>query len=186
VSTTTSSRRSSRSGETIRFAASTRAQAESLAQELTEFAPQLVREGGTWLVEIDPDRHLTPLLLKVFQSVSTWLTRNGLASVEVHFGDSSTYTLLHPSAAQSSHSAEFLLQRVIQLQTALESRVAIEQATGLLAGRLRIAVGDAFEILRHGARRAGRQLHELAEEIVSSDELPPEIKRALDAWRRRR
>jgi hypothetical protein len=152
---------------------------------LAEFAPQLLREGETWLVEIDPGRELAPLLLKVFHCVSTWLTTNKLASVEVHFGDNS-YTLLHPSEARPSHSAEFLLQRVIQLQTALESRVAIEQATGLLAGRLRLAVPEAFEILRHGARRAGRQLHELAEEIVNSDELPPEIKRALDAWRRRR
>lgn len=130
------------------------------------------------MVEIDPDRRLAPLLLEIFHSVSKWLTENKLASVEVHFGDN-RYTLLHPSDARPSHSAEFLLQRVIQLQTALESRVVIEQAKGLLAGRLRLAIDDTFEILRQAARKTGRKLHELAEEIVSSEELPAEITHAI-------
>ena len=136
------------------------------------------------MVEIDPDRRLTSLLLEMFHSVSTWLSTNKLASVEVHFGDS-RYTLLHPSEARPSHSAEFLLHRVVQLQTALESRVLIEQAKGLLAGKLHLAIDEAFEILRHAARRTGRQLHELAEEVVSSNEIPPEITHASRALRDR-
>ncbi len=172
-------------GETIRFAASTRAQAESLEHELVRFAPRLLREGDRWMVEIDPDRKLTPLLLELFHSVSNWLTANRLASVEVHFGEN-RYTLLRASEARASHSAEFLLQRVMQLEAALESRVVIEQAKGLLAGRMGVAVDEAFEILRRAAREAGRQLHDLAEETLNSEALPPEVKHALDAWRKRR
>jgi hypothetical protein len=168
----------SRSHETIRFEAPTRARAESLAGELAEFAPRLVREDDRWLVEIDPDLRLTPLLLEIFHAVSRWLSENKLASVDVHFGDN-RYTLLHPSDARPSHSAEFLLQRVIQLQTALDSRVVIEQAKGLLAGRLRLALDETFEIIRQAARKTGRQLHDLAEEIVSSEELPSAITHAI-------
>ena len=174
----------SKSSEAIRFEAPTRALAESLANELAEFTPRLVRDDDRWMVEIEPDRRLAPLLLKVFHSVRNWLSENKLASVDVHFGDN-RYTLLHPSDALPSHSAEFLLQRVIQLQTALESRVVIEQAKGLLAGRLRLTVDEAFEILRQAARTSGRQLHELAEEIVGSEELPPELTHALRARRNR-
>src|SRR5579864_2957712 len=137
------------------------------------------------MVEIAPDRELTPLLLDLFHTLGDWLTANRLASLEVHFDDR-TYTLLRPSDALPSHSAEFLLQRVIQLQTALESRVVIERAVGLLAGRLRLALEEAFEVMRHAARSAGRQLHELAEDVISSEELPAEIRHAVASWRSRR
>jgi hypothetical protein len=170
--------------ETIRFEASTRAQAESLAEELAQFAPRLERHGTGWMVEIAPDRALTPLLLDVFGSVSRWLSQHRLASVEVHFGET-RYTLLHPSEARPSHPAEFLLQRVIQLQTALESRTTIEQAKGILAGRLHLGVDEAFAVLRHAARRAGRELRELSGEVLKADELPPEVMRAFEEWRRR-
>ncbi len=173
------------SGESIGFEAPTREQGESLAAELAEFEPSLhPSAGGAWLVEIAPDRELTPLMIKLFHAVSGWLDDNELASVEVHFG-SHRYTLLHPSEAWGGHSAEFLLQRVIQLQTALDSRVAIEQAKGFLVAQLRVGVEEAFELLRHAARSAGRQLHELAEEVVGSHELPPELRRAIEARRDR-
>ena len=170
--------------EPIRFEAGTRAQAESLQEELAAFEPGLVRGPGGWLVEINPDERVSSLLLTVFHSVSRWLSRNHLASVEVHFGES-RYTLLHPSDARPSHSAEFLLQRVVQLERALDSRIVIEQAKGLLAGKLRLAVDDAFEILRLAARGAGRRLHELAEDVVRAEALPAEIERAFESWRHR-
>lgn len=184
MSDTTAERRRTVPGESIRFATATRPQADSLGRQLTEFDPRFTRDGELWMVEIDPDQRITPLLLELFHSVSEWLTENRLGSVEVHFGNS-RYTLLHPSEARPSHSAEFLLQRVIQLQTALESRVRIEQAKGVLAGRLRVAVEEAFDLLRHAARDAGRQLHELAQQVVDSDELPPEIVKTFRSWRER-
>ncbi len=53
-----------------------------------------------------------------------------------------------------------------QLQVALTSRVAIEQAKGILAERLDIAVDAAFDLLRGHARASNRKLHELAAEII--------------------
>ncbi|HZN82855.1 MAG TPA: ANTAR domain-containing protein, partial [Mycobacterium sp.] len=61
-----------------------------------------------------------------------------------------------------------------QLQTALNSRVLIEQAKGLLAERLHVDVAEAFALLRHGARSRNRRLSELAQAIVDgSEQIPP-------------
>lgn len=61
-----------------------------------------------------------------------------------------------------------------QLQTALNSRVLIEQAKGVLAERLRVGVDDAFTRLRAEARTQNRRLAELAQAIVDgSEQLPP-------------
>ena len=61
-----------------------------------------------------------------------------------------------------------------QLQTALNSRVLIEQAKGVLAERLHLDVADAFAMLRSGARSHNRRLSELAQAIVDgSEQLPP-------------
>lgn len=54
-----------------------------------------------------------------------------------------------------------------QLQQALNSRIAIEQAKGALAARLDIDVAEAFELLRKRARDARRPLADVAEEVVT-------------------
>ena len=61
-----------------------------------------------------------------------------------------------------------------QLQTALNSRILIEQAKGVLAARLHVDVADAFALLRSGARSRSRRLSELAQAIVDgSEQIPP-------------
>jgi transcriptional regulator with GAF, ATPase, and Fis domain len=61
-----------------------------------------------------------------------------------------------------------------QLQTALNSRVLIEQAKGVLAERLHVDVGEAFALLRDGARSHNRRLSDLAQAIVDgSEQLAP-------------
>ncbi|QDY06313.1 GAF and ANTAR domain-containing protein [Micromonospora sp. HM134] len=57
-----------------------------------------------------------------------------------------------------------------QLQTALNSRVLIEQAKGILAERLQVDVGQAFTLLRDGARSRNRRLSELSQAIVDGSE----------------
>jgi len=66
-----------------------------------------------------------------------------------------------------------------QLQTALNSRVLIEQAKGVLAERLHVDVAEAFTILRGGARSHNRRLSDLAQAIVDGTEqfLPPTASR---------
>jgi transcriptional regulator with GAF, ATPase, and Fis domain len=57
-----------------------------------------------------------------------------------------------------------------QLQAALNSRVLIEQAKGLLAERLQIDVAQAFTILRSEARNRNRRLSDLAQALVDGTE----------------
>jgi hypothetical protein len=60
-----------------------------------------------------------------------------------------------------------------QLQTALNSRILIEQAKGLLAERLHVNVADAFAILRATSRSHNRRLADLAQAIVDGTEQLP-------------
>jgi GAF domain-containing protein len=62
-----------------------------------------------------------------------------------------------------------------QLQNALNSRILIEQAKGVLAERLHVDMANAFVVLRGGARNQNRRLTELAQAVVDGTEqvLPP-------------
>lgn len=55
---------------------------------------------------------------------------------------------------------------VDQLQMALTSRIAIEQAKGVLAERLGVDVGEAFSVLRSYARSRNRRIVEVARGVV--------------------
>ena len=65
-----------------------------------------------------------------------------------------------------------------QLQRALDSRVVIEQAKGILAGRSGATPQEAFEVMRSYARRHGRKLREVAQEIVEERTILPVTGRA--------
>jgi transcriptional regulator with GAF, ATPase, and Fis domain len=54
-----------------------------------------------------------------------------------------------------------------QLQGALNSRVLVEQAKGVLAERLHIGMPEAFNVLRTHGRRHNQRLSDLAQGIIS-------------------
>jgi GAF domain-containing protein len=56
-----------------------------------------------------------------------------------------------------------------QLQMALASRIAIEQAKGILAHKHRISVDQAFDRLRRHARAHNQSLRKLAQAVVDGD-----------------
>jgi regulator of sirC expression with transglutaminase-like and TPR domain len=66
-----------------------------------------------------------------------------------------------------------------QLERALESRIAIEQAKGILSERLRLDLDQAFEVLRRAARCSRRRAHDVALEVVQQKETPPTVLAAL-------
>lgn len=76
-------------------------------------------------------------------------------------------SLVQYADAQERHVAE--------LQTALDSRVVIEQAVGMLAERLSLNVTESFDLLRRAARNSRRELRGLATEMTNSRQTPPEI-----------
>jgi AmiR/NasT family two-component response regulator len=66
------------------------------------------------------------------------------------------------------HQAQTL---VTQLQTALDSRIIIEQAKGVLAAMNNTDIASAFSHLRATARREQRPVRSVAAEIVSNVQL---------------
>jgi transcriptional regulator with GAF, ATPase, and Fis domain len=57
-----------------------------------------------------------------------------------------------------------------QLQTALNSRIVIEQAKGVLAERRHVDMDQSFTLLRSTARTSNRRLSELARAVVDGSE----------------
>lgn len=84
-----------------------------------------------------------------------------------------------------------LEETVQQLQKALDSRIVIEQAKGILAERLAIDVEQAFDILRYAARSHRLGLHDVAARVIQERETPAPVivaiarhQRARAAWMR--
>ena len=65
-----------------------------------------------------------------------------------------------------------------QLQTALNSRITIEQAKGVLAERAQIPMDEAFRVMRSYARRRdGRTLTAVANAVINGSLRPSELQR---------
>jgi AmiR/NasT family two-component response regulator len=73
-----------------------------------------------------------------------------------------------------------------QLEKALESRIAIEQAKGVLSERLRLELDEAFLVLRNAARSSRRRVHDIALEVLGQKETPPAVLAALNDLLRER
>jgi hypothetical protein len=71
--------------------------------------------------------------------------------------------------------AEASLERRAQLEHALQSRVAIEQAKGVVAERYGLGVEEAFDLIRRAARTHRMKLHDLVRAIRPGEESPAEL-----------
>jgi AmiR/NasT family two-component response regulator len=76
---------------------------------------------------------------------------------------------------------EATYERRAQLQHALQSRIAIEQAKGILAERHGLDVEQAFEAIRSASRANRLKVHELVRRITPGAETPEEIVRLINA-----
>jgi len=78
--------------------------------------------------------------------------------------DVATISLLHERGMRHSDTLNE------QLQTALNSRVIIEQAKGKLAERLGLDMDQAFNLLRDQARARNRRLSDLAKDLIDGSD----------------
>lgn len=70
-------------------------------------------------------------------------------------------------------------ERRAQLEHALQSRVAIEQAKGIVAERYGLEPDEAFQLIRRAARSHRMKLHDLVRAIRPGEESPPELAAVL-------
>ena len=92
-------------------------------------------------------------------------------------GDIEVGTLQDASAAVArllsvTHAS---YERRAQLEHALESRIGIEQAKGIVAERYDLEVDAAFELIRRAARSNRMKLDDLVKAIRPGQETPPEL-----------
>lgn len=111
--------------------------------------------------------HALPLRLRssVIGALNLFCTRPGaLSESDIRTGqalaDVATIGIL---AQRNLHQAELL---TTQLQTALNSRVIIEQAKGVLAERHQITVDEGFALLRAYSRTHNRRLSDVAHDVA--------------------
>jgi len=90
---------------------------------------------------------------------------NGLTEVDQALGqamaDVATIGLLHERVLHERAAVTG------QLQTALNSRIALEQAKGVVAEQAGVEMGEAFELLRGYARHHNRRLGEVVAEVIN-------------------
>lgn len=103
-------------------------------------------------------------------------------------GESLIHVALPPGTPYEAETAvrrlveltAILARRCAQLQEALDTRVVIEQAKGVLAERFRVEPDQAFAVLRRSARSNRLPLRDLADRVVSSERTPAEIAAQLN------
>lgn len=154
--------------DVIRVRAPSAAHAQRLVTSLAGgFSASLDGGGPATEVELKLDSETATKLVQLFDALGVWLRDGNVDACQIGFGERS-YTLLAAREGEVNDPTQFLLERTIQLQTALDSRVAIEQAKGILAERESITPDDAFNKIRRQARTERRKLHDLATEIVGT------------------
>jgi hypothetical protein len=131
------------------------------------FSAQLDGDGRAPIVALRLDENTSQEVIALFNVLGLWLTDGALETCQVAFGERS-YTLLAAKDGEANDATAFLLERTIQLQTALESRIVIEQAKGILAERNGTTPDEAFEMMRCEARARRMKLHELAMGIATT------------------
>jgi AmiR/NasT family two-component response regulator len=102
----------------------------------------------------------------VLGTLNLFLTRTGTlsaddASAAQGLADVAAIGILHERAARQSEVAQE------QLQYALNSRVVIEQAKGVIAQTRTVDVDTAFGALRQYARSHNLNLRDVAEQVVA-------------------
>jgi transcriptional regulator with GAF, ATPase, and Fis domain len=100
--------------------------------------------------------------LNLFTVAPVRLSDDHLAVVQ-GLADIATIGLLHERAVRD----QVILAE--QLQTALHSRIVIEQAKGVLSAQSGSSVGEAFRAMRSHARRTGEPLTAVAEAVVGRE-----------------
>jgi len=135
---------------------------EEVARRWPRFAPH-AEDAGFESVAAVPMRLRSEVIgaLNLFSSRPLALGPDELRLAQA-LADVATIGILQQRAIHDARIA------ASQLEVALESRIVIEQAKGIVAERRRIGVDEAFTLLRHYTRSHNRLLAQTARDIVDN------------------
>lgn len=141
--------------------------AVELTERWPEFAKTMLRAGFTSV-------HASPLVFQTSTFGAMGLFRRAEEpftpdeeTVARAFADIATILILHLGAVPAD-------QLEARLKDALEARVVLEQAKGVLADSQNLSMGEAYVSLVQGARDSGTPLTEWAEHVITSAQHRPE------------
>lgn len=127
------------------------------------FSKVAIQHGYAWLCGV-PLRHGDDVIgaMNLFRKTDEPLGDDDVRLAQA-LADVSTVALLQQRETTQAR------RRAGQLQEALDSRVLIEQAKGVIAERLGVTPDEAFQTMRRKARNTNRKLHDLAYAIVTGE-----------------
>jgi transcriptional regulator with GAF, ATPase, and Fis domain len=150
---------------------------DEAAQRWPEFARN-AEEAGFAAFSAVPMRLRADVVgaLNLFSTDARALCDSDIKVVQA-MADIATIGILQERSIRDAHAFS------TQLEVALESRVVIEQAKGIVAERTHISVDEAFEQIRSFARAHNRLLSETARQIIDGalevDELTAAVRREV-------
>lgn len=149
-----------RTGEPVRTGPLAGEQAE---ERWPEFAPMASAAGFDSVVAV-PMRLREAVLgsLNLFRIGPGEATDQNVTSAQV-LADLATIAIIQDRLVTDSRTV------IDQLQTALDTRVSIEQAKGIIAARNDLDVNTAFEYIRSYARARNSRLSEVSARIISGE-----------------
>ncbi len=135
------------------------------------FAPHAL-DAGYHAVSAVPMRLRSQVIgaLNLFSSHTGALNQEDLGVAQA-MADIATIGILHQRVVRDSRDFSS------QLELALESRIAIEQAKGIVAEHNRVSVDRAFEVIRRFTRDQNRLLSDTARQIIDGTISPSELPR---------
>jgi GAF domain-containing protein len=114
---------------------------------------------GVAAIPMRVDGHLLGALNIYAAEARDW-PEDDLAAAQVLADMATSYIINASELAQAQRTAE-------QLSEALESRVVIEQAKGLVAADFKVSLDQAFETIRRHARQHSASVRSVAEAVVN-------------------
>jgi transcriptional regulator with GAF, ATPase, and Fis domain len=152
---------------------------DEAAERWPRFAPQ-AKEGGFSAFSAVPMRLRAEVIgaLNLFSGDAMALGDDDIKVVQA-MADIATIGILHERLIRDAHAFS------TQLEVALESRVVIEQAKGIVAEHEKVSVDHAFEQIRAFARSNNRLLGDTARLLIdgtlSPDALRPSVPSAASS-----
>ncbi|GAC1596263.1 MAG: GAF and ANTAR domain-containing protein [Acidimicrobiales bacterium] len=152
---------------------------DSLLQDVTVVTPDVTMDPR-WPILHSPLRR-TPVRAVLGAPVSIG---GPVGSLNVYSGRPSAFDVSDQLAIEAfAEVIEHLLATAVaarrsdvvvsQLEHALEHRVTIERATGMLMGRDGLEAAAAFNVLRRRARDSGRKVADIALEVLAGEPFEP-------------